>query len=358
MSFLSQLEPDEAGPDPSEVSARYGISPEKQIILSRNENPYAPSPKVLDALKRPLPNRYPDSRPFVEALSRYTGYPAKNIVAGAGMDEVILTMTRLFLGPGDRALIPVPTYTLYGLAVRLCGALPVYQQRLVNFDVDLSSEIPDGVKMVFLCSPNNPTGNAISKSALQAILESTDAIIFLDEAYAEFAKDSFLRLAKENDNLVVGRTMSKAFAMAGLRLGYAVAPEWIAEQYRRIAPLFSISSPSLAAGTAALDDIEYMRKSVSRIVSERERMRKLIDGSWPTEGNFLFISTEDKSNLVAERLLRRRIIVRDCTSYPGAGDCCLRVTVGTPEQNDLFLEAFGEANMSDLGEVNKARLTR
>ncbi len=340
MPYLLDLEPDEAGPDPSEVSARYGISPEKLIILSRNENPYPPSPKVLEALKSPLLNRYPDSRQFVEALSRYTGYSDKSIVTGAGMDDVILTMTRLFLGPGDRALIPVPTYTLYGLAVRLCGALPIYQQRLAGFEVDLDSEIPEGVKMVFLCSPNNPTGNAISKSALQAILESTDAIVFLDEAYAEFAKESLLRLVKEHDNLVVGRTMSKAFSLAGLRLGYAVAPEWIAEQYRRIAPLFGISSPSLAAGTAALDDIEYMRSSVSRTVSERERMHKQIEGAWPTEGNFLFISTEDRSRIVAERLLSRGIIVRDCTSFPGAGDCCMRVTVGTPEQNDLFMEAY------------------
>lgn len=340
LPFLSQLEPDEAGPDPFEVSARYGIPPEKIVILSRNENPYAPSPKVLDALKSPQLNRYPDSRPFIEALSGYTGYHAKNIIAGAGMDEVILTMTRLFLGPGDRALIPVPSYTLYDLAARICGALPVYQRRLANFEVDLDSEIPAGVKMVFLCSPNNPTGNAISKSTLQAILESTDAIIFLDEAYAEFAKESFIRLVEDHDNLIVGRTMSKAFALAGLRLGYAAAPEWIAKQYRRIAPLFSISSVSLAAGITALCDLEYMRRSVSKIVSERERMRKLIGGAWPTEGNFLFISTEEKSSLVAERLLRHGIIVRDCTSYPGAGDCCLRVTVGTPEQNGIFMEAY------------------
>lgn len=313
-------------------------------MLSRNENPYPPSPKVLDALKSPLLNRYPDSRPFIEALSRYAGYPDKNIVTGAGMDDVLLTMTRLFLGPGDRALIPVPTYTLYSLAIRLCGALPIYQQRSTDFEVDLDSEIPDDVKMVFLCSPNNPTGNSISKSALQAILESTEAIVFLDEAYAEFAKESLLRMVKDHDNLVVGRTMSKAFALAGLRLGYAVAPEWIADQYRRIASLFGISSPSLAAGTAALDDIEYMRTSVSKIVSERERMGKQIEGACPAEGDFLFVHTREKSSLVAERLLSRGIIVRDCTSFPGAGDCCLRVTVGTPEQNDLVIEAFREAN--------------
>lgn len=357
MPYLFDLDPDEAGPDPSEVSARYGIPSEKIVILSRNENPYAPSPKVLDALKSLQLNRYPDSRPFIEALSEYTGYRAKNIIAGAGMDEIVLTMTRLFLGPGDSALIPVPTYTLYSLAARLCGALPAYQQRLANFEADLVSKIPEGAKMVFLCSPNNPTGNVISEKDLRAIVESTDAIVFLDEAYAEFARESLLRLVKDYNNLIVGRTMSKSFALAGLRLGYAVAPEWIAEQYRRIAPLFSISNVSLAAGIAVLDDLEYMRQSVLKIVSERERMRKLIEGAWPTEGNFLFISTKEKSSTIAERLLRRGIIVRDCTSYPGAGDCCMRVTVGTPEQNDLFLNAFREANLPDPCAVSKARLT-
>ncbi len=342
MPYLLDLEPDEAGPDPAVVSARLGVPIDKMVILSRNENPYGPSPRAQEALKAPTLNRYPDSRTFVEALSRYTNYQAENIVIGAGMDEVIITLARLFLGQGDRAIIPIPTYTLYALAVRLCGAVPVYRQRGPNFDVD--PEIPKGVKMIFLCSPNNPTGNSISEERLRQIVESTEAIVFLDEAYAEFAGQSQIDLVKEYENMVVGRTMSKAFALAGLRLGYAVVPRWMAEQYRRIAPLFSISSPSLAAGVAALDDLDYMRASVSRIISEKERMREKIGGACPTEGNFLFIRTEEKSSLIAERLLRRGIIVRDCTSFPGAGDCCLRVTVGAPEENDRFLEAFAEAS--------------
>jgi histidinol-phosphate aminotransferase len=340
--YLADLEPDEAGPDPLEVSARYGIPLERIVILSRNENPYGPSPKVWEALKSTSLNRYPDSRAFVEALSRYTGYPAENIVTGAGMDEVIFTTTRLFLGPGDRALIPVPTYTLYALAARLCGAVPVYVQRRPDFDVVL--EIPKNVKMIFLCSPNNPTGNSLSEDRLRQIIESTDAIVFLDEAYAEFARQSSIRLVKEYENLVVGRTMSKAFALAGLRLGYAVAPLWMAQQYRRIAPIYSISAPSLAAVVTALSDMDYMRASASRIISERERMHKEIEDAYPSEGNFLFVQTKEKSSIISERLLRRGIIVRDCASYPGAGDCCLRVTVGTQEENDRFLEAFAEVN--------------
>jgi histidinol-phosphate aminotransferase len=189
---------------------------------------------------------------------------------GAGMDEIITTICRIFLGSGDKALIPVPTYNFYGLAVELCGAVPHYQPRLAGFSVD--QKIPEGIKMTFLCSPNNPTGNALSEENVRAVVEGTESIVFLDEAYAEFAGKSLLKLVREYDNLVVGRTLSKAFGLAGLRLSYAVAPPWIARQYRRVAPLFGISSLSLAAGVAALQDLGWMRKYVGKIVAERERM--------------------------------------------------------------------------------------
>ena len=133
LPFLSQLEEDEAGPDPSEISRRYGISEESIVMLSRNENPYGPIPHLCAALKDVPLHRYPDSRPFVKALSGYTGYPEECLVAGAGMDEIITTICRIFLGAGDKALIPVPTYNFYGLAVELCGALPHYQARLSGF---------------------------------------------------------------------------------------------------------------------------------------------------------------------------------------------------------------------------------
>ena len=342
LPFLSQLEEDEAGPDPSEISQRYGISENSIVMLSRNENPYGPSPLLRAALMDVPLHRYPNSQPFLKALSGYTGYPEECLVAGAGMDEIITTICRIFLGPGDTALIPVPTYNFYGLAVELCGAVPFFQTRLSGFAVDM--KIPERIKMAFLCSPNNPTGNALSEENVRAIVEGTDAIVFLDEAYAEFAEKSLLKLVREYDNLVVGRTLSKAFGLAGLRLGYAVAPPWIAQQYRRVAPLFSISSPSLAAGVAALQDQDWMRECVGKIVAEREKMRERLTCSNPSEGNFLYVHTEKKSEMVAEWLLCRGIVVRDCSSFPGSGEHCLRVTVGKPEENERFLVDFERAN--------------
>jgi histidinol-phosphate aminotransferase len=164
--------------------------------------------------------------------------------------------------------------------------------------------------------------------------------VFLDEAYVDFAKKSLIKLAGDYENLVVGRTMSKAFGLAGLRLGYALAPEWIASQYRRAAPpFFGVTSASLAAGEAALEDLEHMRRSVSKIKAERQRLEARIR-SHPSEANFLYIETSEPSGVVAERFLSSGIIVRDCQSFRGAGTSHIRVTVGTPEQNERFLEAY------------------
>ena len=342
LPYLARLEEDEAGPDAAEISRRYGISLGRIVMLSRNENPYGASPRVRAALTDVPVHRYPDSRSFLKALSGYTGYPEECLVAGAGMDEIITTICRIFLGAEDKALIPVPTYNFYGLAVELCGALPHYQPRLAGFAVD--REIPDGIKMTFLCSPNNPTGNALSEEEVRAVVEGTESIVFLDEAYAEFAGKSLLKLVREYDNLVVGRTLSKAFGLAGLRLGYAVAPPWIARQYRRVAPLFSISRLSLAAGVAALQDLGWMRECVGKIVAERERMRQSLASAHPSEGNFLYVHTEEKAKVVVERLLCRGIAVRDCSSFPGSGEHCLRVTVGKPKENERFLEEFKKAD--------------
>jgi histidinol-phosphate aminotransferase len=346
LPHLARLEEDEAGPDPAEVSKRYGIPLDRIAVLSRNENPYGPSPRVQQALQSVSLNRYPDSRPFIGALSRYTCLPGGNIVIGAGMDEIITTASRIFLGPGDRAAIPYPTYSLYALASQLCGADPLYYPRSKDFSVDA---VPAGAKMAFICSPNNPTGNALSEESVRAILESTDAIVFLDEAYAEFAERSLLKLVGEYDNLVVGRTLSKAFGLAGLRLGYALAPPWIANLYRRVAPLFSVTSLSLAAGVAALSDREWKAGCVQRIAAERERMRRRLNGAYPSQGNFLYVRTEQESKAVVERLLENGVIVRDCSSFSGCGEHCLRVTVGRAEENDRFLDEMEKAEKQSAG---------
>ena len=337
---LDQLKPYIAGKGYTEISRKYGVPPEKIVKLGSNENPYGPSPKVLSAMQRVSPERYPEPEELITSLAEYTKCPEQMIVIGAGMDGVMDTLTRLFLDKGEKTQIYTPTFSYYEILTTLCGATPLFVPRGPRFEI--STKIREEVKMVFICSPNNPTGNLTSGEDVKTILESTKSIVFLDEAYVEFAERSLLKLARKYDNLVVGRTMSKAFGLAGLRLGYAVAPEWIADQYRRAAPpFFGITCASVATGVAALSDQDYMKRSVDKILTERDRLRKET-GSHPSQANFLYIETAEPSDIVGERFLQRGIIIRDCRSFRGAGDYHIRVSVGTPEENDLFLTAYRE----------------
>lgn len=338
---LGRLKPYVAGRGIQEIAAKYGLPPDEIVKLGSNENPYGPSPKVFEAIGSVRPERYPEPERLIDALADYAGTLPENVLIGAGMDGVMDTLTRLFLDPGDRALVYTPTFSYYEILTVTAGAEPVFLPRGPEFDVP--SEVPAGMKMIFICSPNNPTGDTIPEEDLRGIVEVADGIVFLDEAYAEFSDQNFLPLVAEYENLVVGRTTSKAFGLAGMRLGYAVAPDWIAEEYRRAAPpFFGVTTPSVAAGIAALEDLEHMRRSVEAIRQERDRLMAAVPEFRPSGGNFLYLETAEPSGKVAERLLGRGVIVRDCFSFRGAGDHALRVTVGTPEENDRFLQAYGE----------------
>lgn len=335
---LGNLKPYVAGKGFTEISRKYGIRPEDIVKLGSNENPYGPSPEAIRAFGGVSPERYPEPEDLISSLSSYARLPEDMIVIGAGMDGVMDTLTRLFLERGDKTLIHTPTFSYYEILTILAGAVPLFVPRGPGFRVP--AEVPAGIKMVFLCSPNNPTGNAASEEDVRKVVEGTDAIVFLDEAYVEFAERTLLDLVKEYDNLIVGRTLSKAFGLAGMRLGYAAAPEWIAREYRRAAPpFFGISCASVAAGVAALSDLDYMRSSVSKIKKERERLLKET-GAHPSEANFLYLETKEPSDQVVESFLRRGIIIRDCRSFRGAGEHNVRISVGTPDQNDMFLKAF------------------
>lgn len=337
---LRSLKPYVAGKGFGEISRKYGIRPEDIIKLGSNENPYGPSPAVKQALAGISPERYPEPEELLAGLESYTGFPEDMIIIGAGMDGVMDTITRIFLDSGECTFIPTPTFSYYEILTVMAGARPIFSAR--GEQSEIASEVPRNAKMAFLCSPNNPTGNVIGEEELRAVLESTEAIVFLDEAYVEFAEKSLVHLVNSYDNLIVGRTLSKAFGLAGMRLGYAIAPPWIAEQYRRAAPPFyGITCASTAAGSAALRDLQFMRRSVERIVSERERLEKAI-ASRPSAANFLYLETKQPSDEFAQRFLARGIIIRDCRSFRGAGEHHVRITVGTPQENDRFLNAFRE----------------
>lgn len=328
---MQSVTPDDPGISITEIERLYGIPAERIVFLSRNENPYGPSPEVVRAVSCADLRRYPSQDEFLSAAAEYLGVSEDLVIAGAGLDGIIDSVSRLFLERGRSAFIPVPTYTYYELAARLCGATPVLSRDLLG--------VPKDATLTFICSPNNPTGELMDDEMLREVLENTNSVVFLDEAYAEFAGVSHADWVERYENLIVGRTLSKAFGLAGLRIGYAVAPEWVVRQYNKSAPVFGISAPAIAGGVAALRDTNHMRSAVERIVAERERLAGYLKAP-PSHANFLYVETVRESSALVEDLLREGISVKDCSGIPGSDNNHIRVTIGTPEQNDIFLEAY------------------
>ncbi len=332
----------------AEIAEQYHIPFDAIIKLGSNENPLGPSPAAIRAIIEDAGkvSIYPDSEAsdLCDAISGYIGYPTDNIVASAGMDGVIDTLMRMLM-PG-KAIIPVPTFSYYGITTRSHHGTPIFVPRDREFAIDpqkIVSQALDEIQIIILCSPNNPSGNLISEADLRMILEKCDAIVFLDEAYVEFSSASMVHLVREYDNLIVGRTLSKAFGLAGLRIGYAVMSEQMKDEYGIYATPFSVSSIGIAAGVAALGDREYLKRSVELIREGREKLMEVPFNVYPSEANFVLVDVSPyQSEEVCDFLARKGIIVRDCSSFRGAGNSLIRVSVGMPEQNERVVQAFME----------------
>jgi histidinol-phosphate aminotransferase len=347
---IRSIDPYVPGRSIAEITGKYGLAEDTIIKLGSNENPLAPSPKAVEALLNHAGkiNIYPsaDAGELVAALADYTGMPADTIVAsGPGMDGLLDGLTRTLISPGSEAVISTPTFSYYELAVRANGGTPVFVQRDEDFSVNtglLKEAVTPRTKILFICSPNNPTGNVIPEKDLRDLVESVSCLVFVDEAYVEFAGGSIVSLVNEYDNLIVGRTFSKAFGLAGLRIGYGIMPAWLKEEYMKAATPFNVSSAAVAAGVAALSDEEHLHRSTEIV----RKGRKYLTDNLPfrvydSQANFVLVDVAPrKAKDVCGHLLEKGIIVRDCTSFRGTGESLIRVTVGTPEQNRRVVEGF------------------
>ncbi|NJD53375.1 MAG: histidinol-phosphate transaminase [Candidatus Methanoperedens sp.] len=338
-----------------EIAKKYGLDPDTIIKLGSNENPLGPSPLAVAAIKEKAQgvHLYPqaDALELKKAIGDYTGYPASNIVvSGNGMDGIFDTMMRLFMSPGAESIIPIPTFSYYEISTLANGGKPVFVDRNPDFSISpekVLGKINENTCLIFLCSPNNPSGNSIPEKDVRKILDSTGAIVFIDEAYVEFAGSSITGLVREYDNLIVGRTFSKAFGLAGMRMGYAIVPEWIARVYMKVMTPFSMDILSAAAGSAALGDREYLKKSIETVKNGRMQLSGALSlckcKVYPSDANFILVDVSPRSaEEVSESLLRKGIIIRDCTSFRGAGKSLIRISVGTQMQNERVIEAFRE----------------
>ncbi len=336
-----------------EIATKYGIEPSGIIKLGSNENVLGPSPLAVEALvsNASKVNIYPsaDASELVDAISVYTGLPAENICAsGPGMDGLLDNLMRLLIMPGDEVVLPSPTFSYYEISARANGAVAIHVAPgdELAFDVAaIKAAISEKTKVVFLCSPNNPTGKLMDEAEVREILESTKGLVFVDEAYVEFADRNLSHLVSEYDNIIIGRTFSKAFGLAGLRIGYGLMPAWLKTEYMKIATPFNVSYPAVMAGVAALSDKEYLEKSISFTTEGRAFLVGNIPFKvYDSQANFVLVDVSPLiARDVAESLLRKGIIVRDCRSFRNAGDSLIRVTVGTQEQNEKVVAAFKES---------------
>ncbi|ACZ41577.1 histidinol-phosphate aminotransferase [Thermobaculum terrenum ATCC BAA-798] len=354
---LEVLEPYRGVETIDSLAARYGLDVSQIVKLDANENPYGPSPLVYQALANLQDiNRYPDplSTSLRRKIAEYAGVTTEQVLVGAGADEIIELLIRLFVGTGEAVVDCQPTFSMYSLFTLQNAGEVIDVPRGDDWNIDLQSILKVlaawPVKLVFICSPNNPTGNLVSEQDVVRLLD-TGIPVVIDEAYYEFAGKTFVGLLPRYPNLFIVRTFSKLAGLAGLRVGYLLASEIIVNELLKIKQPYNVTVAGQAAALASLQDIDRLQDNVRRLVEERERMfTKLREQGvlqpYPSKANFLLCRVNGDAKLVREELAKRGIFVRHF-SKPRIQDC-LRVSVGLPEHTDRLIEALDDIKNSVL----------
>lgn len=332
---------------------------EVEVRLNTNESPYAPPPAFVDrwleAMRTVSWNRYPDRRAtdLRAALGAFVGQPAARLLCGNGSNEILQTLLLTYGGAGRRALMFEPTYALHAQIARSTATAIVAGERQTDFSIDAERACAQIAaaqpSVVFICSPNNPTGTVDDSATVKRVLaacQDAGAILVVDEAYGEFAPWSAIELVDDERALAVVRTYSKVWSLAAVRLGFVVAPEWMIGELETVLLPYNLSVPTQLAGTIALDFVDEMKARVASLVEERGRVFAALsetDGIevYPSGANFLLFRVAGDAHDLWKRLLDHDVLVRDFSSWPRV-EQCLRVTIGSPEENDAFLDALRE----------------
>lgn len=361
------LKPYRPGKPISELEREYGVS--GIVKLASNENPLGPSPAVLRAIAEAAADitRYPDGGAFdlKQSIARRHGLPPECVTVGNGSNDVLVLVAEAFLRPGLEAIYSQYAFAVYPIAIQASGASAQVVPALGrDSDQPLGHDIPaiaaavnPTTRVVFVANPNNPTGTWSDADALRGLLETVprDTLVVIDEAYSEYLEQpgypDCSRWIEAYPNLVVTRTFSKVFGLAGLRLGYALSRPEVADILNRIRQPFNVSSLAQAAGLAALADEDYVARSVAINNAERQRLADAFDDLGlrfvPSVGNFLLVDFQQPAATIYEALLQRAVIVRPVDNY-GLPDC-LRISVGTPAENDRLIEVLAEVLGADTG---------
>ena len=358
-SVVRAMQPYQPGKPIEEAQREFGI--ERFVKLASNENPLGPSPAVLAAVAEASGDihRYPDANGYYlkQALAAQYGVAAESITLGSGSNDILELLASAYLDSDCSAVYSQYGFLVYALATARSGARSI-EVAASDFGHDaeaMAAAVSADTRLIYIANPNNPTGTYISRQALLALLDGVPAstLVVLDEAYFEYINAADypdgLQLLDRYSNLVVVRTFSKAYGLSGLRIGYAISHPQIADMLNRVRPPFNVTSLSLVAAQAALEDRDYLARSVEE---NRSGMQQLTAGlsalgiEWiPSLANFISFRSPQPAALLNEALLRRGVIVRPLANY--RLDDYLRVSIGTAEENGEFLVAL-EQSLDDL----------
>jgi len=350
--FLGSFKPYKWEPSTEEIAKEVGKGVDEIIRFDTNTSPVLSVDwleKLSSILESIKINDYPDTSysKLRSSLAAYCDCDSEEVLVANGADEALLVAFSAVIGEGSEAILSTPTYSYYQKLVEILGGRVVEVDRREDFsdDIDtISSSIGKDTRMIILCSPNNPTGNLVNRRRLKELL-TMDIAILIDEAYFEYCGDTSRDLIKSYDNLIITRTMSKAFGLAGLRLGYALSSSTTISILNKIRPPNSVGAIPQQLAEIALHDQDWMEKNVSQTIAEKERVSKAIAAiegveSTPSHSNFMLLKFSQITGAEAySRLLDLGIVVRDVSSVRGL-EKYIRFSVGTSGQNNKLLDAL------------------
>ncbi len=318
------------------------------IKLNTNENPYPPSPRVMKALHDFLTSSslalYPP--PLSDAVRKKASLvysvPEEWILVGNGSDELLDLVVRVFVGRGNRVVYPVPTYTYYRVLTLLQEGVPCEIPFPEDFSLPLEFATAQG-SLKLLCNPNSPTGTFVAPEDVERVLRASRCPVVVDEAYVDFAPASVLPLLARYENLIIVRTLSKSFSLAGLRVGFLFAHPWIVSELLKVKASYNVGILSQVGACAALEDLDHVRENIQRIQETRrwftQKVRELGFYVYPSEANFVFIRKRGVNlAFLYEELKKRKILVRYFSEWPDA----LRISIGTDRDMELLLSHMRE----------------
>ncbi|WP_338741789.1 histidinol-phosphate transaminase [Haloplanus salilacus] len=349
---LSALSPYVPGRGAEEVARELGMDPADLTKLSSNENPHGPGPAAVEAIRETAPRVgvYPKAShtDLAEKLADHWDCTPGQVWVTPGADGALDYLSRAFLDPGDRVLVPDPGFSYYRMSARYHhGEVATYDLRKADDFAqtpDTVLDAYDGERIVYLTTPHNPTGSEFDPDDIEALSERVEdhTLVVVDEAYAEYTDTpSAIGLLDDHDDVAVTRTFSKAYGLAGLRVGYAVVPEAWAGAYARVNTPFAASEVGCRAALAALDDDDHLETTVETARWARAHLRDELDApTWESGGNFVLAEVGDAA-AVAEATQRRGVIVRDCSSF--GLPACIRVSCGTREGTRRAVEVVNDA---------------